>query len=68
MDKIPRELFVPEEEKSYAYADRALNIDFGQTISQPYIVAVMTEALQLSGAESVLEIGTGEWLPNGRAV
>jgi len=59
MDIIPRELFVQEEEKSYAYADRALNIDFGQTISQPYIVALMTEALELSGAESVLEIGTG---------
>jgi len=59
MGKVPRELFVPDEERAHSYADRALNIDFGQTISQPYIVAVMTEALQLSGAESVLEIGTG---------
>jgi protein-L-isoaspartate(D-aspartate) O-methyltransferase len=59
MGKVPRELFVSEEEKAHSYADRALNIDFGQTISQPYIVALMTEALELSGAESVLEIGTG---------
>ena len=59
MNKVQREQFVPEEEKAHSYADRALNIDFGQTISQPYIVALMTEALELSGAESVLEIGTG---------
>src|SRR5689334_18900576 len=59
MAKVPRELFVPEDEKADAYADRALSLDCGQTISQPYIVALMTEALELTGSESVLEIGTG---------
>ncbi len=53
------QMFVPPEDRSAAYADRALVLDRGQTISQPYIVALMTEALQLSGRESVLEIGTG---------
>ena len=50
---------MPDDEQSDAYADRALAIDCGQTISQPYIVALMTEALELTGTESVLEIGTG---------
>jgi protein-L-isoaspartate(D-aspartate) O-methyltransferase len=59
MAKVPREQFVPLEERYDAYADRALTIDCGQTISQPYIVALMTEALELQGHESVLEIGTG---------
>jgi len=59
MAKVPRERFVPEAVRDEAYADRALGIDCGQTISQPFIVALMTEALRLSGPEKVLEIGTG---------
>jgi protein-L-isoaspartate(D-aspartate) O-methyltransferase len=57
--RIPRELFVPPEMKHLAYEDRPLSIGMGQTISQPYIVALMTEALELTGIEKVLEIGTG---------
>ena len=56
---VPRERFVSEAARREAYADRALSIDCGQTISQPYIVGLMSEALQLSGDEKVLEIGTG---------
>ena len=59
MGRVPREQFVPPPFRSEAYADCALAIDCGQTISQPYMVALMTEALQLSGGEKVLEIGTG---------
>ena len=59
MAKVPRERFVRPEDVESAYADRALPIDCGQTISQPYIVGLMTQALELSGPESVLEIGTG---------
>jgi protein-L-isoaspartate(D-aspartate) O-methyltransferase len=59
MSKVPRELFVPPASRADAYADRALAIDCGQTISQPYIVGLMTQALELTGAESVLEVGTG---------
>ena len=59
MAKVPRERFVPPDLHAHAYADKALGIDCGQTISQPYMVAVMTEALKLSGTEKVLEIGTG---------
>ncbi len=59
MGKVPRERFVIEEEQAGAYADRALVMNCGQTISQPYIVALMTEALELTDAESVLEVGTG---------
>jgi protein-L-isoaspartate(D-aspartate) O-methyltransferase len=59
MARVPRERFVPEEVRPLAYADRALPIACDQTISQPYIVALMTAALQLSGGERVLEIGTG---------
>jgi len=59
MAKVPRELFVVEESRADAYADRALPIDCQQTISQPYIVGLMTLALELSGTERVLEIGTG---------
>ena len=59
MAKAPRELFVLPGESREAYADRALSLDCGQTISQPYIVALMTEALELTGTEHVLEIGTG---------
>ncbi|HOP95153.1 MAG: protein-L-isoaspartate(D-aspartate) O-methyltransferase [Dictyoglomaceae bacterium] len=57
--KIPRHLFVPPEYLDFAYEDEALPIGYGQTISQPYIVALMTESLDLSGEEKVLEIGTG---------
>jgi len=59
MAKIPRERFVPRECHSLAYEDRPLPIGWGQTISQPYIVALMTEALELGGGERVLELGTG---------
>ncbi len=55
----PRERFVPPDAADQAYADMALGIDCGQTISQPYMVALMTEALNLTGPERVLEIGTG---------
>jgi protein-L-isoaspartate(D-aspartate) O-methyltransferase len=59
MGSIPRELFVGETLRHAAYADCALPIEQGQTISQPFIVATMTQALQLDGHERVLEIGTG---------
>lgn len=59
MRKVPRHLFVPLEYRDAAYEDRPLPIGEGQTISQPYIVALMTEALELKGDEKVLEIGTG---------
>ena len=57
--KVPRHLFVPESAVGEAYSDVPLPIGHGQTISQPYIVAFMTEALELHGGEKVLEIGTG---------
>ena len=56
---VPREIFVDDAQRDLAYADRALPIDAGQTISQPLMVATMTQALELSGRERVLEIGTG---------
>lgn len=56
---VPRHLFVPEREQLYAYADYPLRIGYGQTISQPFIVAYMTEILQLTPDAKVLEIGTG---------
>ena len=59
MSHIPRELFVPPENRRLAYEDRPLPIGWDQTISQPYIIALMTEALELNGSEKVLEIGTG---------
>lgn len=59
MASIPREVFVPESLRHNAYADSPLPIGYGQTISQPYIVAYMTEALKLQAGEKVLEIGTG---------
>jgi protein-L-isoaspartate(D-aspartate) O-methyltransferase len=59
MSRIPRELFVPEESRHLAYEDRPLAIGHGQTISQPYIIALMTQELDLTGSEKVLEIGTG---------
>ncbi len=59
MSRVPRELFVPPGLEARAYDDGPLGIGEGQTISQPYIVALMTEALRLKGSERVLEIGTG---------
>jgi protein-L-isoaspartate(D-aspartate) O-methyltransferase len=59
MLRVPRHVFVPANAQMLSYADRALPIGEGQTISQPYMVALMTEALHLSGTERVLEIGTG---------
>jgi protein-L-isoaspartate(D-aspartate) O-methyltransferase len=59
MARIPRQRFVPEAEMMNSYVNGPLPIGFGQTISQPYIVAYMTEALELRGSEKVLEIGTG---------
>jgi protein-L-isoaspartate(D-aspartate) O-methyltransferase len=59
MRKIPRHLFVNEQMQQRAYDDMALSIGEGQTISQPYMVAIMTELLELKGSEKVLEIGTG---------
>jgi protein-L-isoaspartate(D-aspartate) O-methyltransferase len=59
MRRVPRHLFVPENLRDQAYADGPLPIGEGQTISQPYIVALMTELLGLKGGEKVLEIGTG---------
>jgi protein-L-isoaspartate(D-aspartate) O-methyltransferase len=56
---VPRHKFVPEKFREFAYADKPLPIGEGQTISQPYMVAAMTDALELAGSERVLEIGTG---------
>jgi len=59
MLKVERHLFVPKEYQNSAYSDQPLPIGEGQTISQPYIVALMTELLELKGGEKVLEVGTG---------
>jgi protein-L-isoaspartate(D-aspartate) O-methyltransferase len=59
MRHVPREAFVPQEHCYAAYEDRPLSIGFGQTISQPFIVALMVQALELKGSEKVLELGTG---------
>ena len=59
MSEVPRHLFVDDAMRGRAYGDHPLPIGAGQTISQPYIVAFMTQALQLKGEEKVLEIGTG---------
>jgi protein-L-isoaspartate(D-aspartate) O-methyltransferase len=59
MDEAPRHLFVPARQRANAYQDEPLPIGLGQTISQPYMVAKMTELLLLAGTETVLEIGTG---------
>jgi protein-L-isoaspartate(D-aspartate) O-methyltransferase len=59
MLKVERHLFVPKESQNSAYSDQPLPIGEGQTISQPYIVALMTELLELKGGERVLEVGTG---------
>ena len=59
MRRVPRHQFVPESFRDYAYDDEPLPIGSGQTISQPYMVAAMTEALRLRGPERVLEVGSG---------
>ncbi|MFC1908779.1 protein-L-isoaspartate(D-aspartate) O-methyltransferase [Chloroflexota bacterium] len=56
---VPRELFIPPESRQFSYEDRPLPIGLGQTISQPLIIAMMTGALELTGVEKVLEVGTG---------
>jgi protein-L-isoaspartate(D-aspartate) O-methyltransferase len=59
MSEVPRERFVPEDQRRRAYRDGALRIGEGQTISQPWIVACMSQLLELRGDETVLEVGTG---------
>ncbi len=59
MSRVPRERFVPPEERHLAYEDRPLPIGLGQTISQPFIIALMTASLELTGQDKVLEVGTG---------
>ncbi len=59
MENVPRHLFVPEDQRDAAYGDYPLPIGFGQTISQPYVVAMMTELLELAEGDRVLEVGTG---------
>jgi protein-L-isoaspartate(D-aspartate) O-methyltransferase len=59
MSRVPRECFIPPESRHMAYDDKPLPIGLEQTISQPFIIALMTEALELTGAEKVLEVGTG---------
>ncbi len=59
MSRIPRERFVPPESQQLAYEDGPMPIGLDQTISQPFIIALMTEALELTGSEKVLEVGTG---------
>lgn len=59
LSRVPRHLFVPREMRNLSYADEPLPIGEGQTISQPYIVAYMTQRLSLEGKERVLEVGTG---------
>lgn len=59
MATVPRHLFIPEEIRAYAYEDRALPLPEGQTISQPFIVALMAEVLMLQTSDRVLEVGTG---------
>jgi protein-L-isoaspartate(D-aspartate) O-methyltransferase len=59
MRRVPRELFVPESERASAYDDAALALPHGQTISQPYVVAIICQGLALTGTERVLDVGTG---------
>src|SRR5213078_5254003 len=59
MSKVPREEFVPQDSRAASYTDQPLPIGYGQTISQPFIVAFMTEQLRPSPKHRVLEIGTG---------
>ena len=77
MQRVPREVFVPIDERHLSYLDIALPIGEGQTISQPYIVALITEALRLQPADKVLEVGGGsgyqaavlaEMVPEGKVV
>ena len=63
--RLPRHQFLREEDWPFAYEDRPLPIGLGQTISQPYIVALMTDLLRLNGDESVLEVGTGSGYQTG---
>lgn len=59
MLEIPREQFIPENYRQFAYDDEPVPIGFGQTISQPYMVALMAQCLELAGTETVLEVGAG---------
>ena len=59
MQRVPREAFVPDSERRRAYADAALALSHGQTISQPFVVALICQALELEGGERVLDVGTG---------
>jgi protein-L-isoaspartate(D-aspartate) O-methyltransferase len=59
MARVPREAFVPSGARRHAYADAALSLSHGQTISQPYIVALICQSLELHGGERVLDVGTG---------
>jgi protein-L-isoaspartate(D-aspartate) O-methyltransferase len=59
MQKVPREAFVPSDARKHAYADAALSLSHGQTISQPFVVALICQALELQGDERVLDVGTG---------
>src|SRR4029077_4114877 len=59
MARVPRHLFVSQEKQSRAYEDQPLEIESGQTVSQPYIVAAMLQALELTPSDRVLEVGTG---------
>src|SRR5215471_21853588 len=59
MGQIPREEFLPPEHRVLAYRDEPVHIGYGQTISQPYMTALMAEALELEGRETVLEVGSG---------
>ncbi len=59
MSRVPRELFLPGDQRRRAYRDGAVRIDEGQTMSQPWIVACMAQLLELDGSERVLEVGTG---------
>ena len=59
MRKVPRERFVPADALDKAFGDHPVSIGFGQTVSQPYVVALMSEAAELTGSETVLDVGTG---------
>ena len=59
MRRVPRERFVPEAARAHAYDDAALLLGYGQTISQPYVVALICQSLELTGDERVLDVGTG---------
>src|SRR5437868_2343967 len=59
MSRIPREEFVSDEDRGDSYSDKPIGIGFGQTISQPYMTALMAQSLKLTGTEIVLDVGTG---------